>query len=135
MSMPKWLISSTKIWSITVINQNEERFFVSESLQDTLTPEILEERSSSSSNSFSLLVGDQAYELQAYDETPLGVTMIFNCSANMLSAILDTSAADINLRCGKSVITRDLSRYEISWDIIRIASSNYKVTLIFAKNL
>jgi len=132
MSMPKWLILSTETWSITVINQNEERFFASESLQGTLTPDLLEGRSTA--GSFALIAGDQEYELHSYDEGPAGVTMIFNCSADMLPAILDTNVSGINLRCGKNEITRDLSRYEISWDIIRIGSSNYKVTLSFSKN-
>ena len=115
-----------------MINQNEERFFASESLQGTLTPGLLEGRPSSSA--FALITGDQEYELHSYDESPAGVTMIFNCNADMLSAILDTNITDINLRCGKHEITRDLSRYEISWDIIRIGSPNYKVTLSFSKN-
>lgn len=115
-----------------MINENEERFFASESLQGSLTPEMLEGRNTSL-NCFALIVGEDAYELHAYDESPAGLTMIFNCNTNMLAAILDIDTSNVNLRCGKKIITRDLLRYETSCDIIKVGTSNYKVTLSFEK--
>ena len=116
-----------------MINENEERFFASESLVGTLTPELLEGTRSESSG-FSLSIGDFIYSLKTYSETPERLTMIFNCSEEMLSPVLSQDASELALQCGKNTITRDLARYEASWDIIRIAPSNYKVTLSFEKN-
>ena len=132
MSMPRWQTSSTRIWSTTVINENEERFFISESLHSTLTPEMLEAKPDT--GSFALLVGDQAYDLQAYDENTSSVSMIFTCTSKTLSPVLQVESSSVKLRCGKDVITRDLSRYDVSWDIIKTGTSTYKVSLSFLKN-
>ena len=115
-----------------MINENEERFFISESLHSTLTPEMLEDKTDT--GSFALMIGEKAYDLQAYDENASLVSMIFTCTSKMLSPVLQIETTDVKLRCGKDVITRDLSRYDVSWDIIKTGTSTYKVTLSFAKN-
>ena len=132
MSTPRWQTLSIKIWSTTVINENEERFFISESLHSTLTPEMLEDRPDD--EAFALMIGEKSYGLQVYDESPSLVSMIFTCTSKMLSPVLQVDASDVKLKCGKDVITRDLSRYDVSWDIIKTGTSTYKVTLAFAKN-
>ena len=116
-----------------MINENEERFFASESLTGALTPELLE-GDRSDRNGFSLSLGDFIYSLKTYSETPATLSMVFSCSEDMLRPVLALGTSEITLQCGKNTITRDLARYEASWDIIRIAPSNYKVTLSFEKN-
>lgn len=116
-----------------MINENEERFFASESLAGALTPELLE-GSRPESSGFSLSLGNFTYSLKTYSETPTRLNMVFSCSEDMLRPVLAADPSAITLQCGKNTITRDLTRYEASWDIIRIASSNYKVTLSFEKN-
>jgi hypothetical protein len=116
-----------------VINENEERFFASESLTGALTPELLEGTQPDRSG-FSLSLGGFVYSLKTYSETPSRISMVFSCKEDMLLSALSLGTSELTLQCGKNTITRDLARYEASWDIIRIAPSSYKVTLSFEKN-
>ena len=115
-----------------MINENEERFLASESLQGVLTAQMLEEHSSATCE-FCLMAGDISYDLNVYSESPDSLVMIFECDDEMLSPILSMNSTEISIKCAKNTITRDLSRHDPSWDIIRIAPSKFKVTLTFIK--
>lgn len=115
-----------------MINEHEERFLASESLKGVLKPEMLEE-SSTIESEFCLSIEDADYDLNVYSESTDSLTMIFNCSDDMLSPLLSMSSNELTLKCAKNTITRDLSRHEPSWDIIRITPNEFKVTLTFLK--
>ena len=116
-----------------MINENEERFLASESLKGILEPEMLED-AASSKGEFCLVVGNVEYQLNVYLESSDSLTLIFNCKDNMLSPLLSMPGDELVIKCAESTITRDLSRHDPSWDIIRITPNEFIVTLVFSRN-
>ena len=116
-----------------MINSNEERYMASDSLKGLLKPEMLEVTKTSTSN-FSLVAGKEAYPLESYSEDSQNTVITFACNDSILINILTIKSEKIALQCGENKITRNLAGHEISWDIVKIESGNYRVTLSFSRS-
>ena len=116
-----------------MINSNEERYMASDSLEGLLKPEMLEVTKASTSN-FSLVTGKEVYPVESYSEDTQNTVITFSCNDSILINILSIESEKIVLQCGENKITRNLAGHEISWDIVKIESGNYRVTLSFSRN-
>tara|TARA_Y100000592_G_scaffold72198_1_gene112321 strand:- start:1075 stop:1446 length:372 start_codon:yes stop_codon:yes gene_type:complete len=116
-----------------VINPEEERFFASESLQGVLTPEMLVDKTKKKNN-FCFLIGEESYEIESYSETPRSIVVVLLCEADSIGPILSIDQKEIKIKSGKSIIARDVARYDLSWEIVRSVDSNCKAILNFTQN-
>ena len=115
-----------------MINDQEERYFVSESLKDTLRPEMLEEPSKTS-RSLSLCIGETFHVLQSLQEDPLTLVATFVCQDEDLGPVLEITGENLKICAGNSHISRDLSGHELTWNIFRLDDAKCRVVLTFTK--
>jgi len=115
-----------------VINDQEERYFVSESLKDTLRPEMLEE-TPKHSKSLSLFIGEKFHVLQSLQEDPASLVATFTCQDEDLGPVLEMAGENLKICAGNSHISRDLSGHELTWNIFRLDDAKCRVVLTFTK--
>ena len=116
-----------------MIEQNSESFFVSESLQGKLTPEMLEDQKVTTVSRFSLVSGSCLLEIVEYQERKESLVLMLKASPQQLSEIFDIKPGALNIRCGEIEISKDLDEYELSLSIIRMDEVFYEATLSFEK--
>jgi len=117
-----------------MIEQNSESFFVSESLQGKLTPEMLEDQKVTTVSRFSLVLGSCLLEIVEYQERKESLVLTLKASPQQLSEIFDIKPGALNIRCGEIEISKDLDEYELSLSIIRMDEVFYEATLRFEKS-
>ncbi len=116
-----------------ITNPQEERFFASESLKNVLKPEMLEVGSSDVRN-FSVKFDNEAYSLKNYAESKREIILEFIASAENLAPVLNLKSNNIKIMSGETLITKDVSSHDVSYEIVNLSDSEYKVTVSFAKN-
>ena len=116
-----------------MINPEEERFFASESLQGVLTPDMLADKTEKK-NDFYFLIGEESYEIESYSESPRSIGVVLLCEADNIGPILSIDQKEIKIKSGKSIIDRDVARYDLSWEIVRSDDSSCKAILNFTQN-
>ena len=121
------------MWNITVISENEERYFASESLTGILRPDLLEEKNSNP-DSFVLLINDSTFDIYSMHESPKSIELVFNAKGSTLHDVLNLDPSQVKIKCSDHVVARDLSGYDVRSSIINIENNDYKVTLEFEKN-
>jgi hypothetical protein len=116
-----------------ITNPKEERFFASDSLKNVLKPEMLESPTVENSN-FSLSVSDKTYKLTNYAETKRELIFQFSTSADKLAPVLNLKNSIIKIMSGETLITKDVSSHDVSYEVVNLTDNDYKVTVSFTKN-
>ena len=116
-----------------MIEEKIESFFVSESLQDKLTPEMLEATRQEVKGRFCLALGDENFEILKYTEDTQGVMIVLNTPPEKLGTVLKIKPGILKIKSGEIEISKDLDEYELSLSIIRMDEVFYEATLSFEK--
>ena len=116
-----------------MIEEKIESFFVSESLQDKLTPEMLEATRQEAKDRFCLALGDENFEILKYTEDTQGVMIVLNTPTDKLGSVLKIEPSALKIKAGEIEISKDLGEYELTLSIIRMDEVLYEATLSFEK--
>ena len=116
-----------------MIEEKVESFFMSDSLQGKLTPEMLEENEQKEYSQFSLLAEGESFEILKYTESNQSVMITISTSPKKLGSVLKIEPKTLKLKCGEIEISKDLGEYELSLSIIRMGEVFYEAVLSFEK--
>ncbi len=116
-----------------ITNPQEERFFASESLRNVLKPEMLEKGLSDVGN-FCANFDNKVYKLTNYAESKREIILEFLAAADNLAPVLNLKSNNIKIMSGETLITKDVSSHDVSYEIVNLSDSEYKVTVSFTKN-
>ena len=92
-----------------MIEEKIESFFVSESLQDKLTPEMLEATRQEVKGRFCLALGDENFEILKYTEDTQGVMIALNTPPEKLGSVLKIKPGILKIKSGEIEISKDSS--------------------------
>ncbi len=112
-----------------MLNVNEERFMVSDSLKSTLGPESL--MGQPLVKNFALNIDGCNHAIQHYRESKSGITIKFNCSTEHLENILAKQSGADCLVCSGEKVLRDLSGYQQGYEILNTDAGGFSVTMHF----
>lgn len=116
-----------------ITNPQEERFFASESLRNVLKPEMLEKGLGDVGN-FCANFDNEVYKLTNYAESKREIILEFLAAADNLAPVLNLKSNNIKIMSGETLITKDVSSHDVSYEIVNLSDSEYKVTVSFTKN-
>ncbi len=116
-----------------MINDQEDRFFASESLQGVLTPELLEGKRDDKFGLF-LSLGESSYKVSRMSEDKNMLEFDFESSARDLEGVLNLEPTQVKIKCSNSDISKDLAGYEVRSSIVNTENGDYRVNLQFIKN-
>ena len=112
-----------------MLNVNEERFMVSDSLKSTLGPESL--MGQRLVKNFALNIDGCSHAIQHYRESKSGITIKFDCNAEHLENILAKQSDADCLVCSGEKVLRDLSGYQQGYEILNTDAGGFSVTMHF----
>ena len=116
-----------------MINEQEDRFFASESLSGILTPELLEDKVNLKDRLL-LSLGESDYEINSMSEDQNSIKFVFSAKGQELTSVLNLDASQVKIKCSNSAILKDLAGYDVRSSIVNTENGEYAVTLLFTKN-
>jgi hypothetical protein len=114
-----------------LLNPNEERFMVSDSLKPTLGPESL--MGQRLVKNFTIKIGEQKHAISQYRENESSITVKFTCNQEHLENVLsDEDSAPCRVCSGEKVL-RDLIGYHAGYEILNTDVGDFSITMHFQK--
>ena len=112
-----------------MLNVNEERFMVSDSLKSTLGPESL--MGQRLVKNFVINIEDTSHAIHHYRENNSGITVKFTCNAEHLENIFAKQFDSGCLVCSGEKVLRDLSGYQAGCEILNTDAGDFSITMHF----